>query len=340
LNRALIRTEGLCKYFFRSSGLLQRREIVIRAADAVDVTARTGETLALVGESGSGKTTLGKTMIRIYKPTKGKIWFNKEDISSIVGAKLKKHRQYMQMVFQDPTSALNPRKTVVDIVGLPLKIHQSSSRTACRARVRELLEMVELPADFLYRYPHALSGGQKQRVGVARALALNPLLIVLDEPTSALDVSVQAKLLALLEQLRGQFKLTYIYISHDLGVVRNISDRTVVMYLGQIMEAAPTAELFKQPLHPYTKALLSAIPIISDEEQDIIPEEITLKGEIPSPLDVPSGCRFISRCQEKTSICKSKEPRLIEIDNDHYVKCHQCFSSSRQTPEEVAAQCP
>lgn len=322
MNRALIRTEGLCKYFFRSSGLLQRREIVIRAADAVDVTARTGETLALVGESGSGKTTLGKTMIRIYKPTKGKIWFNKEDISSIVGAKLKKHRQYMQMVFQDPTSALNPRKTVVDIVGLPLKIHQSSSRTACRARVRELLEMVELPADFLYRYPHALSGGQKQRVGVARALALNPLLIVLDEPTSALDVSVQAKLLALLEQLRGQFKLTYIYISHDLGVVRNISDRTVVMYLGQIMEAAPTAELFKRPLHPYTKALLSAIPIISDEEQDIIPEEITLKGEIPSPLDVPTGCRFFARCQERLEICKHESCQLAEVESKHYVRCH------------------
>ena len=169
---------------------------------------------------------------------------------------------------------------------------------------------------------------------------MNPLLVVLDEPTSALDVSVQAKLLALLERLRGQFKLTYIYISHDLSVVRNISDRTVVMYLGQIMEAAPTAELFKRPLHPYTKALLSAIPIISDEEQDIIPEEITLKGEIPSPLDVPPGCRFISRCQEKTSLCKSEEPQLIEIDNDHYVNCHKCFSSSQQTPEEVAAQSP
>jgi oligopeptide/dipeptide ABC transporter ATP-binding protein len=189
--------------------------------------------------------------------------------------------------------------------------------------VKELLEMVELPADFLYRYPQALSGGQKQRVGIARALALNPKLIVLDEPTSALDVSVQAKILALLERLREQFQLTYIYISHDLSVVKNISDRTVVMYLGQIMETALTDDLFESPLHPYTRALLSAIPTISAEEQEVIPEEITLVGEIPSPLDVPPGCNFISRCQEKMRICEREEPPLAKVGNDHYIRCHR-----------------
>ena len=323
LNQLLMKTEGLCKYFFRDAGLLRRGQKVIKAVDTIDLELRRGETLALVGESGSGKTTLGKTMIRIYKPTKGKIWFEEEEISSLNGTKLKDHRQYMQMVFQDPTSALNPRRTVLDIVALPLKIFQKLSRTERRERVKELLAMVELPADFLYRYPHALSGGQKQRVGVARALALNPQLIVLDEPTSALDVSVQAKILTLLERLREQFQLTYLYISHDLSVVKNISDRTVVMYLGQIMETALTGDLFKNPLHPYTRALLSAIPIISAEEQGVIPEEITLSGEIPSPMDVPPGCKFVSRCQEKMSVCERKEPQLVEVGSDHYIRCQR-----------------
>ena len=186
-----------------------------------------------------------------------------------------------------------------------------------------MLEMVELPPDFLYRYPHALSAGQKQRVGIARALALNPKLVVLDEPTSALDVSVQAKILALLQRLRREFQLTYVYISHDLSVVKNISDRTVVMYLGQIVESSLTDDLFESPLHPYTRALLSAIPIISPGEQEVIPEEITLVGEIPSPLDVPSGCNFVSRCQEKMPICEADEPPLTKVGNDHYVWCHR-----------------
>ena len=323
LNQFLMKMEGLCKYFFRDSGLLGRGQKVIKAVDTVDLEVKHGETMALAGESGSGKTTLGKTMIRIYKPTKGKLWFDGDEISSIDGNRLRHYRRYMQMVFQDPTSALNPRKTVLDIISLPLRIYQDLSRAERRERVKELLEMVELPADFLYRYPHALSGGQKQRVGIARALALNPKLIVLDEPTSALDVSVQAKILALLDRLREQFQLTYIYISHDLSVVKNISDRTVVMYLGQIMETALTDDLFKSPLHPYTRALLSAIPIISAEEQEVIPEEITLTGEIPSPLDVPPGCNFISRCQEKMDICDEEEPPLAKVGNDHYIRCHR-----------------
>ncbi|GAI26370.1 unnamed protein product, partial [marine sediment metagenome] len=228
MNQLLMKTEGLCKYFFRSSGLLGRERKVLKAVSAVDLEVKYGETLALAGESGSGKTTLGKTMLRIYKPTKGKIWFEGEEISSVDGGRLRHYQRYMQMVFQDPTSALNPRKTVLDTVALPLRIYQGVSGAERRERVKELLEMVELPTELLYRYPHALSGGQKQRVGIARALALNPKLIVLDEPTAALDVSVQAKILALLEQLREQFQLTYIYISHDLSVVRNISDKTAV----------------------------------------------------------------------------------------------------------------
>ncbi len=318
-----MKTEGLCKYFFRDSGLLGREQKVLKAVDTADLEVKHGETLALVGESGSGKTTLGKTMIRIYKPTKGKIWFEGDEICSVEGDRLRHYRRYMQMVFQDPTSALNPRKTVLDIISLPLRTYQNLPRTELRERVKELLEMVELPPDFLYRYPHALSAGQKQRVGIARALALNPKLIVLDEPTSALDVSVQAKILALLERLRREFQLTYIYISHDLSVVKNISDRTAVMYLGQIVESALTDNLFESPLHPYTRALLSAIPIISAEEQEVIPEEITLVGEIPSPLDVPPGCNFASRCQEKMPICEADEPPLAKVGNDHYVWCHR-----------------
>ena len=317
MNQSLMKTEGLCKYFF-----LQRKGKLLRAVDRTDLEVQRGETLAFVGESGSGKTTLGKTMIRIYKPTEGKIWFEGEEISSIDGSKMRKYRQYMQMVFQDPTSSLNPRKRVLDIIGLPLKLYQDLSRRECRERVKELLEMVELSSDFLYRYPHALSGGQKQRVGIARALTLNPKLIVLDEPTAALDVSVQAKILTLLERLREKWKLTYIYISHDLSVVKNISDRAMVMYLGQIMESAPIDKLFNNPLHPYTNALLSAIPIISDEERKMIPEEVTLEGEIPSPLNVPLGCRFASRCHEKKEICDRQEPLEVELEEGHSVRCH------------------
>lgn len=322
MNQLLMKTEGLCKYFFRSSGLLGRERKVLKAVSAADLEVKYGETLALVGESGSGKTTLGKTMIRIYKPTKGRIWLEGKEISSVDGDGLRLYQRNMQMVFQDPTSALNPRKTVLDTVALPLRIYQGVSGAKRRERVEELLEMVELPSELLHRYPFALSGGQKQRVGIARALALNPKLIVLDEPTAALDVSVQAKILALLGRLRERFQLSYVYISHDLSVVRNISDRTAVMYLGQIVETAPTNDLFKNPLHPYTKALLSAIPITLAEEREAVSEEITLVGEIPSPLDVLPGCGFASRCQEKMDICGEGEPPLVENRGGHYVRCH------------------
>ena len=310
MNQALMKTEGLCKYFF-----LQRRRRVLKAVDRTDLEVRQGETLASVGESGSGKTTLGKTLIRIYKPTNGKIWFEGEEISSVDRNRMRKYRRYMQMVFQDPTSALNPRKRVLDIIGLPLKLYQDLSRGERKERVKELLEMVELSSDFLYRYPHALSGGQKQRIGIARALALNPKLIVLDEPTAALDVSVQAKILTLLEGLRDKWKLTYIYISHDLSVVKNISGRAVVMYLGQIMEDASTAQLFKSPLHPYTRALMAAVPKPGIEPQPV-------SGFVPDPLNLPRGCRFHPRCSRATEICKQEAPLLHEVHNGHFVACH------------------
>ncbi len=318
MNDLILRAEGIYKYFFDSH---YGKKTVIKAVNGVDVGVRRRETLAIVGESGSGKTTLGKVLMRIYEPTEGKIWFEGNEISTVNGSKLKAYRKYMQMVFQDPTSSLNPRKRIFDIISLPLKAHFNMSKRERLQRVRELLNKVDLPEDFIYRYPNALSGGQKQRVGIARALALNPKLIVLDEPTSALDVSVQAKILTLLTQLKEQFDLTYIFISHDLSVVKNISDKIVVMYLGYIMESASTEEIFNNPYHPYTKALLSAIPTVTDEERKIIPEEITLQGDIPSPSHIPQGCPFYSRCQERMDICKIKRPRILQIKEGHYVRC-------------------
>ena len=322
MNDTLIRTDGLCKYFFlKGEGILRRQRLVLKAVDQVNVSVVRGETLALVGESGSGKTTLGKTMIRIYRPTIGSIWFDNQDISAIDQRRMRRHRQHMQMVFQNPTSALNPRRIVLDTIGLPLALYQDLSRKERRIRVEDLLRMVELSPEFVTRYPHALSCGQKQRVGIARALASRPSLIVLDEPTAALDVSVQAKILKLLEQLREQYDLTYVYISHDLSVVKNIADSVAVMYLGQIVESAPTAELFCNPLHPYSRALLSAIPIVTDQERSFIPEEITLEGEIPSPLDVPLGCRFAGRCFAKSTVCRDEQPSLVETSTGHTVRC-------------------
>ncbi|MFQ5795425.1 MAG: ABC transporter ATP-binding protein [Candidatus Bipolaricaulia bacterium] len=320
----LLKAEALCKYFYRGDGWWGRRNHtkIIQAVDHNDLKVNRGETLALVGESGSGKTTLGKTLIRIYKPTKGKIWFEGQEISSVDGNELRNLRKHMQMVFQDTASSLNPRRTIFDAISLPLKIHERLTRAQIRHRVEELLEAVDLPQEFMYRYPHTLSGGQKQRVGIARALATNPKLIILDEPSSALDVSVQAKILELLMELQKRFQLTYIYISHDLSVVRNIADRTAVMYLGRIVEIAPTDKLFQNPLHPYTRALLSAIPVVSKDEQELIPEEITLEGEIPSPVDVPPVCVFLSRCPKKLPVCDREVTPMIQVEEGHYVRCH------------------
>jgi len=302
-------------------GFINRRKMTIRAVNNINLEVRKGEILALVGESGSGKTTLGKVIIKIYEPSAGKIWFNDIEISKFRGNRLRTFRKSMQMVFQDPTSSLNPRQTIYEILSLPLKVHRNMSRSGRAKRAKELLDWVDLPEMVLHRYPHALSGGQKQRINVARALASNPRLIVLDEPTSALDVSVQAKIITLIKGLKQKFDLTYIYISHDLAVVKNIADRIAIMYMGEIQEILSSEDLLEKSCHPYTKALLSAIPTVTDEETRLIPEEITLEGEIPSPYDRLSGCSFSSRCREKKQICSRKPPSLIKIDDNHYVRC-------------------
>ncbi len=320
---ALLRVERLRKYFPITAGFLGRQVGQVRAVDDVSFTVPEGQTFALVGESGSGKTTVGKTVIRLIRPTAGDILFNGTNLSAFRERELKSWRRQMQMVFQDPSSSLNPRRRVADIVATPLEVHGMGTRRERLARVRELLDLVELPEKYLYSYPHALSGGQKQRVAIARALALHPRFVVLDEPTSALDVSVQAKILALLARLQQELGLTYLLISHDLSVVKNFADYIAVMYLGRMMEMAPTEKLFARPLHPYTRALLSAIPVVSEEELKIIPEPITLEGDIPSPANVPDGCVFHTRCYAMSDMCKVDElPPLVEVESDHQVRCH------------------
>jgi oligopeptide/dipeptide ABC transporter ATP-binding protein len=321
----LLRTRDLCKFFFSRSWRLpslKPRVITVRAVDKCSVELNQGDILAVVGESGSGKTTLGLSIARIINPTGGLVWFNGREITGIEGPALKALRREIQMVFQDPGSSLNPRHRIDDIIALPLKIHQDLSRAARRERVKELLHLVQLPAELMPRYPHALSGGQKQRVGIARALALNPKLVILDEPTSALDVSVQAKILHLLKELQNRLGLTYLLITHNLSIVKNFSDKIMVMYLGRIVEMAPTERLFANPLHPYTRALLSATPVITEEERKQIPAEITLEGEIPSPVNVPRICAFHSRCQEREPSCgETDNPELEEVESGHWVRC-------------------
>jgi len=319
---ALLRVEGLKKYFPITAGFLGRQVGQIKAVDNVSFAVPEGQTFALVGESGSGKTTVGKAVSRLIRPTAGDILFEGTNISDLGEGELKPWRREMQMVFQDPAASLNPRRRVAHIVATPLEVHGIGGRRERLARVRELLRLVELPEKYLYSYPHALSGGQKQRVAIARALALNPRFVVLDEPTSALDVSVQAKILALLANLQRELKLTYLLISHDLSVVKNFSDHIAVMYLGKIMEMAPTYELFNNPLHPYTRSLLSAIPVIVDEELELIPERITLEGDIPSPANAPTGCVFHTRCYACMDICKEEAPAPAEVLEGHHVWCH------------------
>ncbi len=319
---ALLRVEGLRKYFPITAGFLGRRVGQVKAIDDISFSVPEGQTFALVGESGSGKTTVGKTVIRMIRPTTGDVLFNGTNLARLDEGQLKGWRRQMQMVFQDPSASLNPRRRVADIVATPLEVHGIGSRSERLNKVRELLHLVEMPSKYLYSYPHALSGGQKQRVAIARALALEPRFVVLDEPTSALDVSVQAKILALLARLQRELGLTYLLISHDLSVVKNFSDYIGVMYLGKLMEMATTQELFANPLHPYTRSLLSAIPVVSEEEFKLIPELITLEGDIPSPANVPAGCVFHTRCYACMEICRQEIPQRVETRAGHYVWCH------------------
>jgi len=319
MEETIVNATNMKKYFPMKEGIFSSKKDYIKAVDNVDIKIQKGETFGLVGESGCGKTTLGRVLIHLIPPTAGTLVFMGSDLTAINKSELRKLRPHMQIVFQDPSSSLNPRMTVKNIIGEPLKINKRFKGEALNAKVLELLKTVGLDEQHMYRYPHEFSGGQKQRIGVARALALNPDFIVLDEPTSSLDVSVQAQILNLFKDLQEKFQLTYLFITHDLSVIKFISDRVAVMYVGKIVEYAPTKDLFWEQLHPYTKALLSAIPVADPR---IKRKHIHLKGEVPSLITPPSGCRFHPRCPQAMPICSETEPVLKEFHKDHFVACH------------------
>lgn len=315
----LVEVKNLTKYYPVKGGILSRVINNVKAVDGVDFFIRQGETLGVVGESGCGKTTLGRTMLNLIPPTKGEVFFEGTNIYSLKGNAMKKLRQNMQIVFQDPFGSLNPRMTVGDMLSEALRVHKIIPQRQIPKRVVELLNLVGLSDYHVGRYPHEFSGGQRQRIGVARALTLNPKFIVCDEPVSALDVSIQSQVLNLLEDLQQELGLTYLFIAHDLSVVKHISDRIAVMYLGKMVEMTNKHEMYNNPLHPYTQALLSAVPIPNPELQR---EKIVLKGDVPSPIDPPSGCRFHTRCAYAEEECKVKEPLWREVKPDHFTACH------------------
>jgi len=316
-NEYILEIRNLKKYFPTPYG-------TVKAVDNISLKVKKGTTMGLVGESGSGKSTTGHVVVGLFPPTDGKILFKGQDISMPLERRPKNLKRDIQMVFQDPASSLNPKKIIRDIVGLPLKVHgMVSSREEMEEKVSKLLEMVELPPeDFLYRKPTDLGGGEKQAVSIARAIATNPSFVIFDEPTSALDVSIQAKIINAILNIQKEFRLSSLFITHDLSLMRNISSYVAIMYLGKICEMAPTETFFQKPLHPYTQMLLSSVPVLTKEEEELKPKGIKSVGEIGSPINPPSGCRFHPRCPFATEICKKKEPKLVEVVPEHYVACH------------------
>jgi oligopeptide transport system ATP-binding protein len=321
-NNVLMHVKDLVKHFPITQGIVIQRQVgAVRAVDGVSFDIHKGETLGLVGESGCGKSTTGRTILQLYRPTSGNVVFDDVDLVKLKGNDLRKMRRKMQMIFQDPYASLNPRMTISEIVGEPLVVHNVASGKDVEQRVEHLLELVGLSPTFANRFPHEFSGGQRQRIGVARALALQPSFIVCDEPISALDVSIQAQVVNLLEDLQTQFNLTYLFIAHDLSMVRHISDRVAVMYLGVIVELASRDEIYHSPLHPYTQALLSAVPI-PDPFAESQRKRVILQGDVPTPTNPPSGCRFRTRCPIAQPACAESRPEFRELKPGHFVACH------------------
>jgi peptide/nickel transport system ATP-binding protein len=316
MGKEVLQVADLRKHFVTSRG-------VVRAVDEVSFLVQEGETLGLVGESGSGKSTVAYTVVGIYGPTSGRIVFDGKDISKPVAKRPKALKQAIQIVFQDPGTSLNPRRTIQQILALPLKVHNIVPKHKITNRVADLLQRVELPRDYMHKAPQTLGGGERQMVAIARALATEPRLIILDEPTSALDVSIQAKIINMLLRFQKEMNLSYLFITHDLSLMRNVATRVAIMYLGRIYEVAPTVEFFQKPLHPYTKMLLSSIPVVSEEEETLKPAKIMSKGEIPSPVNVPPGCGFHTRCPVRNGDCSREVPEMVEVKGGHYVRCHR-----------------
>ena len=318
----LLDVKNLVMHFPLTQGIIFQRKVgAVQAVDGVSFAVNPGETLGLVGESGCGKSTTGRAILQLYKPTSGEVVFKGKDLTKLPGGDMRRMRRHLQMIFQDPYASLNPRMTVGSIISEPMQIHNLATKGERNQKVQELLQTVGLNPYFANRYPHEFSGGQRQRIGIARALAANPAFIVADEPVSALDVSIQAQIVNLLEDLQERFGLTYLFIAHDLSVVKHISDRVAVMYLGKIVESAPRNELYDEPLHPYTKALLSAVPI-PDPVIEKRRERIILSGDVPSPINPPSGCHFHTRCPYVMQVCKEIDPILADQGRQHYVACH------------------
>jgi len=317
--KPLLDARHLVKYYPIRGGVMMKEIAAVKAVDDVSLSIQKGETLGLVGESGCGKSTFGRAIMRLEEPTAGEVWYDGDNILTYDAEQIRALRKKMQIIFQDPFSSLNPRKPVASIVGEPLLIHGMNNRREREARVQELLQVVGLSKEHMRRYPHMFSGGQRQRIGVARALALNPKLVVCDEAVSALDVSIQAQVLNLLKDLQDEFSLTYLFISHDLHVVEHISDRVAVMYLGKIVEVADSRTIYGAPLHPYTQALLSASPM---PDPTLKRKRILLKGDVPSPINPPAGCRFHTRCPYARDICSQNEPELKDVKDGHQAACH------------------